>query len=180
MTKNVCIYGAASDVIDKVYKDATFELGQKLAGCGFGLVYGGGALGLMGAAANGFLSVGGKVTGIVPYFIREFEEVNILGETLFVDTMAQRKDKMEDLSDYFIIAPGGIGTMDEFFQVLTMNHLKRYDKPVILFNVNGYYNSLIQVLHEMVDKKFLKKETLNRLVIANNADDVINYLVYGR
>lgn len=177
MTKNVCIYGAASDVIDKVYKDATFELGQKLAGCGFGLVYGGGALGLMGAAARGFLSVNGKVVGVVPYFIREFEEVNILGETLFVDTMAQRKEKMEELSDYFIIVPGGIGTMDEFFQVLTMNQLNRYDKPVILFNIDGYYDTLIQVLKEMEEKKFLRENTLNNFIIANNADEVIDHII---
>lgn len=177
MTKNVCIYGAASDVIDKVYKDATFELGQKLAGHGFGLVYGGGALGLMGAAARGFLSVNGKVVGVVPYFIREFEEVNVLGETLFVDTMAQRKDKMEELSDYFIIVPGGIGTMDEFFQVLTMNQLKRYDKPVILFNIDGYYDTLIQVLKEMEEKKFLRENTLKNFIIANNADEVIDHII---
>lgn len=176
--KNICVYGAASNKVSDHFKEEVRNLGSKLAEYGYGLVYGGGSCGLMGAVAYGVLEGDGNVIGVVPYFMHEFEEVNVLGDTRFVKTMSERKDMMEKLADAFIIVPGGIGTMDEFFQVVTQNYLKRYDKPVILFNLDGFYNPLIMFLQKMVEQKCLKKETFQSIIVANSVNEIIQRLVY--
>lgn len=174
--KNICVYGAASNQVAEEYKRKVKELGKSLAEHGYGMVYGGGSCGLMGAAAYGVLENHGNVTGVVPGFMYEFEEINHLGDTKFVKTMSERKDMMEDLSDAFVIVPGGIGTMDEFFQVLTQRYLKRHFKPIILYNINGFYDSLMKFMDEMVEQKCLKRETVNYIRIANTVDEVIAQL----
>lgn len=172
--KTICVYGAASNEVSDRFKEAVRELGRRMAEHGYGLVYGGGSCGLMGAVAKGVAEGNGSVIGVVPDFMNEFEEINVLGETRFVKTLSERKDMMESLSDAFIVLPGGIGTMDEFFQAVTQNYLRRYRKPVILFNLDGFYDSLILFLQEMVKQKCLKQETLNSLVVANSVQEVMD------
>jgi len=148
-----CVYGGASERIDKLYKDEVEKLGEVIAKCGFSLVYGAGATGCMGAIARSVREQGGHIMGITPDFIKDFEDIFPCDNTVMVDTMAERKTLMEKHADFFIITPGGVGTMDEFLQVLTLKYLKRTTAPIYILNTNGFYNSLIALIDDLVDKK---------------------------
>ena len=156
---NVCVYGAASPRIDRVYLQAAEELGRELALQGCTLVFGGGQTGVMGAAARGAASAGGKIIGVAPRF---FDQEGVLYRNCtqfhFTDTMRQRKELMESLSDAFAMAPGGIGTLEEFFEILTLRQLGRHNKPILILNTRGYYNSLGQMLEEAVRQGFLEEK----------------------
>lgn len=122
----ICIYGAASDNIDKIYKTNGEELGREIARRGHTLLFGSGACGLMGACARGAESLGGNIVGVMPAFMEEYEGIyRNCTERIITETMAERKSIMEERSDAFIITPGGIGTLDEFFQILTLVDLDR-------------------------------------------------------
>ncbi len=137
----ICLYGAASDRISDDYRDDVFALGAEMGKRGHKMIYGAGATGLMGAAARGMDSVGGHVIGVTPHFMHELEPVYDCTELINTETMAERKNIMEKYGEAFVIVPGGIGTFDEFFQVLTLKELGRLGKkPIVLFNVDGYYN----------------------------------------
>ena len=152
----ICLFGAASDSVPAVYLTQTERLGEALAARGHGLIFGGGASGMMGAAARGAHRMGGRITGVAPRF---FDRPGILSplcsELILTDTMDERKTIMEDRADGFIIAPGGIGTLDEFFEVLTLRSLGRHGKPVALFNVAGYYDELMGFLRKMERETFI-------------------------
>ncbi len=173
----ICIYGASSCVIDPSYIDEAEKLSKILAKNGYSLVFGCGANGLMGAAARGFYSENAEIIGVVPSF---FNVDGILFEhctnTIRTDTMRERKQIMEDLSDAFITTPGGIGTFEEFFEMLTLKQLGRHTKPMILYNINGYYDKMLDMLNTSVDEKFMNKETLDLFAVLNTPDEVINYL----
>lgn len=151
----ICVFGAASDDIDEVYIKSSEALGEKLAQGGHTLLFGGGVTGVMGAVARGVHRCGGHIIGVAPRF---FDQPGVLtadcDELIFTDTMAERKNIMEDSSDGFIIAPGGIGTLDEFFQVLTLRCLGRHDKPVAVFNPGGYYDELLVFLRKLQSQGF--------------------------
>ena len=142
---NICVFGAASDRIDASYIAAVEALGQEMARRGHALVFGAGANGLMGAAARGVHQGGGTIYGVIPSFFRD-EKIEAIFENctelIFTETMAERKSKMEDLADAFLIVPGGIGTFEEFFQVLTLKQLGRHTKPIAIFDINGYYEHM--------------------------------------
>ena len=148
---NICVYGAASKNIDPKYTDAGYDLGLKLAKRGHGLVFGGGNGGMMGAVARGAHDGGAHIIGIAPSFF------NIDGvlyphsdEIIYTETMRQRKQKMEDMSGAFIVTPGGIGTFEEFFEILTLKQLARTDKPLVILNTAGYYDSMLMMMrHSM-------------------------------
>lgn len=148
-----CVYGGASDKIDPIYINEVKRLGEVIAENGFSLVYGAGATGCMGAVAKGVSEKGGYVMGISPHFIKGFEDIYDCDDTVMVDTMSERKMLMEKHADVFVIAPGGIGTMDEFFQVLTLKYLKRLEKPIVVLNVNGFYDKLIELIDDLVKNK---------------------------
>jgi len=173
----VCIYGASSCVIDESFIKETEKLAERLAGEGYSLVFGCGANGLMGAAARGFYSKGAEIYGVVPKF---FNVDGILfdkcTEVIKTDTMRERKQIMEDMSDAFITAPGGIGTFEEFFEMLTLKQLGRHSKPMIVYNINGYYDKLLDMLSTSVDEKFMNRETLELFAVLDDPDDVIRYL----
>ncbi len=153
-----CVYGGASDRMDEFYKGEVEKLGNIIAKNGFSLVYGAGATGSMGAVARGVREADGYVMGISPFFIKTFEEIFDCDNTLIVDTMSERKTLMEKHADIYIIAPGGIGTMDEFFQVLTLKYLKRISEPIVILNINGFYDSLIALIDDLISKKVVTKE----------------------
>jgi len=161
---NICVYGAASDRIDKEYIEIVERLCHELGSHGHTLIFGAGACGLMGAAARGFHEGGGRVIGVVPSFFRT-ERVEALYEEsdqiLFTSNMGDRKTVMEENSDAFIITPGGIGTFDEFFQILTLKQLKQHNKPIALFNINGYYYSIQALIHNGVEEQFVKEPVLD-------------------
>ena len=174
---NICIFGASSELIDKSYLDSAEELGRKLALKGHSLVYGGGAQGVMGASARGVKSAGGRVIGVSPSFFNVdgvlFEECD---ELIYTETMRERKAVMEDNADAFIIAPGGIGTYEEFFEIFTSKQLARHSKAIVIFNHNGYYNKLIEAMKDAEEKKFIRYPTLELYEVMEDIDEIIEYL----
>ena len=173
----ICIYGASSDDISKNHIEKTYELGQKLALAGHSLVFGGGAHGLMGAAARGFADKKGEIIGVSPKF---FDHDDILypncTELIFTNTMRERKQIMEDKSDAFVVTPGGIGTFEEFFEILTLKQLERHNKPIAIFNTDGYYNPMIELLNHAVTQGFMRKACMDIFKVTDNADELIDYI----
>lgn len=145
-----CVYGGANERIADQHKDKIELLGKIIAENEFALVYGAGATGCMGAVARGVKENDGFVMGISPDFISEFEEIFNCDNKIMVDTMAERKTLMEKHADVFFIAPGGIGTMDEFFQILTLKYLRRIDTPIVVLNLDGFYDTLIALINDLV------------------------------
>ena len=174
---NVCVFGASSDNIDASYFESVENLGRKLAESSHTVVFGGGAHGLMGAVARGAAKNGGKIIGIAPSF---FDVGDILykdsGELIFTETMAERKKMMEDISDAFIAVPGGVGTFEEFFEVLTLKQLQKHNKPLVIFNVNHYYDKLEELLEEIVKAGFMKRECKSVYKVCTSAEELIEYI----
>ena len=152
MTKRyfACVYGGASESIDSRHKESVENLGKLIAKSGFDLVYGAGASGCMGAVARGIKAENGFVMGVMPDFMSGFESLFECDETIVAGSMAERKIIMEKHADIFFITPGGIGTMDEFFQVLTLKYLKRIDVPIVVVNLEGFYDSLINLIDDLI------------------------------
>ncbi len=173
----ICVYGASSNLIDKSFMTATEILGVKMAQKGHGIVYGGGANGLMGAAARGIVKGGGEVIGVAPSFFEVdgvlFEECT---EFIYTETMRERKQIMEKRADAFVMLPGGVGTFDEFFEILTLKQLGQHKKPIAIFNINGYYDSLTDMLKNAVEHKFMTEECLKLAPVFTDADKLIDYL----
>lgn len=175
--KYICVYGGASERIDDSIKKDVKELGKIIAENGLSLVYGGGATGCMGAVADGVSENGGYVFGIAPYFINEYEELFPCDKTIMVDTMSERKLFMEKFADMFIIVPGGVGTMDELFEILTLKYLKQLDAPIVILNLNGYYDSLVALIDDMVKYRAagIGIKELIEVIDDVNDDRIINY-----
>lgn len=180
---NICVYGAASDLIDKVYIEDGEALGFKMAERGHDLVFGGGGGGLMGAVARGVHRHGGvKITGIVPdFFLEDGKHVDGLlfdkiDEYIETDTMRERKSLLDELADGFIITPGGIGTYDELFEMLTLKNLGQHKKPMAVLNTAGYYDSLLAVLDTGIKAGFIKEKVRNLLFISDNIDEILDYV----
>lgn len=173
----VCIYGSARDTINEEYLKEGEELGELLAYAGYSLVFGAGKTGMMGAVNRGILKAGGRSIGVTPTFMKEFEPVGNCTEIVYTDTMHARKKTMESLGDAFIITPGGIGTMDEFFSIITQKQLKQNVKPIVILNYDGCFDSLINMLNDMVDEKFMTEETLQLYTVVESAKDAVDYLL---
>lgn len=175
--RNICVYCGSSGRAPDVYKEAAVAMGKILGEGGYTLVYGGGSVGLMGLVANSTLSNGGKAIGIIPRHI-EAREIGHpdLTELHVVDSMHVRKQMMVDRSDAFIILPGGIGTMDEFFEIMTWRQLGLHDKPIIVVNVNGYWTTIIDMLEVMVREKFLRQEDRDCVVVVESPEQVFEAL----
>lgn len=173
----ICIYGSASDDIARHYIEETEKLAVMLAQRGHSLVFGGGAAGLMGAAARGFHQKGAEIIGVVPTFFNVdgilFEHCT---EMIRTDTMRTRKQKMDDLAEAFITTPGGIGTYEEFFEIITLKQLGQSRKPLVLFNIDGYFDPLRALLQNCVDGKFMPQHTIELVHFSDTADDVLHYL----
>ena len=176
---NIAVYGAASSLIDKSYVEAGEELGRKIAERGHGLVFGGGANGMMGAAARGVHEKGGYILGIVPDFFKEagseisYKECN---EYIYTDTMRERKRLMEIHSDAFIITPGGIGTLAEFFEILTLKQLGRHNKAIVIYDINGFYDEFAQALYKFVKEQFITDDCASLCKILKNPDEILDYI----
>ncbi len=166
-----CVYGGASEKIAAEHKEATERLGEIIAENSLALVYGAGATGCMGAVARGVKKAGGFVMGVTPDFIQSFEDIFDCDNTVKVDTMAERKTIMEKHADIFIVAPGGIGTMDEFFQVLTLKYLERTDVPVVLLNLGGFYDSLMVLMESLVKNNAVYREVYSLFDVFTDVED---------
>lgn len=170
---SVCVYCGSSARADQVYKDAAAALGRAIAAKGWDLVYGGGRVGLMGIVADSALAAGSKVVGIIPKHIqaREIEHTD-LTELHIVDSMHTRKQMMVDRADAFVILAGGLGTLDEFFEILTWKQLGLHDKPVVMLNVNGYWDKMLDAIRHIASEKFMRDEDLAMFQIVNSVEAV--------
>lgn len=176
---NICVFGAASNEIDKKFISAIEEMAEALAKKGHNLVYGAGNNGVMGASARGFVRGGGKVIGVIPEFFKETMAEVIktdCDELIYTQTMQERKKTMEDLADVFIIAPGGIGTFDEFFEVLTLKQLGRHNKPIVVYNLFDYYSPLEAMLDNAIEGKFLTETCKEIYSFESELPSLIEYL----
>ena len=171
----ICLFGSASDKIDRTYIEKTELLGQEMAKRGHSLVFGGGARGLMGAAARGIKKGGGEIVGVIPKF---FEDE--CTELILCDTMNERKQIMEDLADAFIITPGGIGTYDEFFEVLTNKQLGRHEKPIALYNIEGFYDELEAMMYTATNKRFIKANCRMLYMVFTDVEEMFGYIEHVR
>ncbi len=153
--KSVCVYCGTGSAVNEVYRETAAEVGRMLADQGVRLVYGGGSVGLMGIVSLACMQAGGQVTGIIPGHLSEKEGQNhAITDLVLVDTMHARKHLMVEQSDGFIVLPGGLGTLDETFEILTWKYLGLHDKPVVLLNVNGFYDPLLKMIDHMMAEGF--------------------------
>lgn len=175
----ICIFGAASNKINQKYIDEVEKLGEYLAENGHSLVFGAGANGLMGAAARGFKRKGGKIYGVIPTFFRE-ECVEVIytecDELIYTETMSERKAKMEDLADAFIIVPGGIGTFEEFYEVLTLKQLGRHTKPIAIYDIDGYYDKLEEFMEYSMQEGFINEVCREIYACVGNPQEATQYI----
>lgn len=175
----ICVYGSASNSIDEKFVKTTEEMGKALADRDHNLVFGGGANGLMGAAARGFRQGGAHIVGIIPrFFIREEIEAvcDICDEMMTPESMRERKLLMEDMADAFLVTPGGIGTFEEFFEILTLKQLCRHNKPIAVYDQFGYYSELEQLMQASMDKFFVKEKCKELYFISSDLKEIIDYL----
>ena len=171
---SVCVYCGSSSRVDESFKKAAHDLGTAIADAGLGLVYGGGRVGLMGITADAALGGGGRVVGIIPEHIQVLEvEHTGLSELLVVDSMHTRKRMMVDRSDGFVILPGGLGTLDETFEILTWKQLGLHDKPIVVCNIGGYWDPLQAMIDHMIDKGFARPTHKRMYTVVDTVDAVL-------
>ncbi len=173
---NICVYCGSSPGNDPTVIEAAEEFGKSLAKNGHQLVYGGSSLGVMGALANSVMQNGGNVTGVIPHglFKREVAHEGIT-KLIKVQDMHQRKSTMARLSDAFVALPGGFGTLEELFEIITWNQIGIMKKPVTIYNHDGFYNHLIAMIDHGFEAGFIRPENRSIINIANTLDEVLNY-----
>ncbi len=175
--KSICVYCGSSPGNDPLIIEKAQQLGKTLATNDITLVYGAAKIGVMGAVAQGALDHGGEVIGVIPEFLKIKEVVHTgLTELITNDTMHERKMELQRRADGFITLPGGFGTMEELFEVLTWSQLALHQKPVGMLNVNGFYDDLLSALKNMVDKGFLKQENLEILLVDTTVDGLLEQM----
>ncbi len=174
MMKRLCIYCGSSPGSRPEYAAAAHACGRTLTERGIGIVYGGGNTGMMGAVANAALEAGGEVIGVIPHHLAD-KELAHTGATqmIRVDSMHERKQRMADLSDGFIILPGGIGTLEEMFETYTWLQLGLHTKPIGLLNAGGFFDSLLAFLDHMVADRFLKAEHRAMLLVDDDIETLL-------
>ena len=175
---NICVFAGSSPGRLPVYVDSARRLGEAIARRGFGLVYGGASVGLMNAVADGALSCGGNVIGILPQWLEEWEVAHSgLTELRIVSSMHERKAQMADLSDAFVVLPGGIGSLEECFEVWTWSQLGIHQKSIGLLNVAGYYDQLQGFLDHVVAEQFLKPEHRDMLLSEAEPEQLLDNIL---
>lgn len=176
---NICVYGAASDKIDKIYVEEVEELGREIAKRGHDLVFGAGGSGLMGAAARGVHEGGGEITGVIPTFFLE-KDVEIVfpecDKVIYTKDMRDRKEKMEELADAFIMVPGGIGTFEEFFEILTAKQLEQHKKCIAVYDVNGYFALLDNMMEHAIKTHFVNDKCRDLYKTFSSREELFDYI----
>ena len=170
----VCVFCASSDAVADEYRAVARDLGRQIAELGWNLMYGGGNIGLMGEVARAALAAGGHVTGVIPHLLADrevaLEEVSSLLRT---DTMRERKALMDDGSDAFIVLPGGIGTLEELVEIVTLRQLGYHDRPIVLLDPTGYWDPLLQLLMRMVDQQLATPDLLGLVDTVDTVADAL-------
>ena len=175
--KNVCVYSASSTKIAPVYFAVAEELGHLLASKGINLINGAGSIGLMAATSNAALASGGTVTGVIPQFMVEQGWHHTgLTQLIETETMHERKRLMADMSDGVIALPGGCGTLEELLEIITWKQLGIYLNPIIILNIDGFYNPLLEMLQRAIDGNFMRPEHQNIWQVATSAQQAIELL----
>jgi uncharacterized protein (TIGR00730 family) len=173
----ICVFCGSSFGNDPAYREAARAIGSGIAKMGYSLVFGGGGLGLMGEVARAVLDGGSEIQGIMPAFLQALEpEVSPQEKLIITPHMQERKALMLQMSDAFIVLPGGLGTFDEFFEVAVEAQLKVHAKPIIVVNVNGYYDALDAMLHKTIKAGFAKEATLKLYYLADGAEAALEIL----
>jgi len=176
---NICVFGASSAHIDELYIEEVERLGEELAARGHKLVFGAGATGLMGAVARGAKRAGGAIHGVVPSFFTEREIERLFtdcDELDYTETMRERKAIMEDDADAFIITPGGIGTLEEFYEVLTLKQLGRHDKAIVVLDIDGYFEGLQAFMSTACERRFITEDCLELYTTVTSVEEALDYV----
>lgn len=175
--KLLCVYCSSSDRLDPQYGIAAEELGRELVARGWGLVYGGGRTGLMGAVARSVKARGGRVVGVIPEFMKARElAYDEADELVTVVTMRERKLLMEARADAFVALPGGFGTLEEIMEILTLRQLDVVRKPCVFFNQAGFYDPLLQLFDRMLAEKFFKPSNMDLFRVATTVPDIFTQI----
>jgi uncharacterized protein (TIGR00730 family) len=175
--QSLAVFCGSKNGVNKIYLQHAIELGRIMASHNIRLVYGGGSVGIMGTIADEVLLNGGKVIGVIPQVLVDWErEHKSLSELLVVDNMHTRKKKMYDLCDAAVILAGGFGTLDEFFEMVTWNQLSIHDKRIYIINSGGFYNHLIGHINQMQQEEFLYEAARERLTVLNEPSELIPHL----
>lgn len=174
---SLCVYCGSSRGTNPAFVRTATELGTDMANRGIQLIYGGGRVGLMGACADAVMAGGGKVTGIIPQHLQDREIGHSgLTELKVVDNMHTRKRMMFDLSDAFCVLPGGLGTLEEFFEIVTWRQLGIHDKPIVLLNADGYWNHLVSMIDGIIDDGFAQPAVRQYFSVANSVGRLFDIL----
>lgn len=171
--RSVCLFCGSSDLSDRAYTEAARAFGRLTAAAGWRLVYGGGGVGLMGASARAAHEAGGRVLGVMPGFLRSRERLFDEVETLIVPSMHERKTIMYDQSDAFVVAPGGVGTLEEVIEVLSWKRLDLHSKPVIFLNLNGFWEPLLAVMEHSIAENMTPASFRQAWVVCDTVEAAI-------
>lgn len=178
MIKSVCVYCASSNQVDESYLQSAFELGKIFAKQNIEIVYGGGGSGLMGKLANGALHEGGKVTGIIPGFMKDVKwDHPDVANMQIVASMHERKRSFIEQSDAIVALPGGPGTFEELLEAITLKQLGQHTHPIVIVNLNNYFNPLIALLQQAIDQKFMAPHHALCWNVVNTIDEVIPAII---
>ncbi len=174
LLSSICVYCGSSEGGDPIYAEAAAKLGQAMGSEGIGLVYGGGSIGLMGIVARSVMTAGGHVTGIIPQFLREREVMlETAHELVVTGDMHERKRTMFDRADAFVALPGGIGTLEELVEIMTWAQLGQHRKPVLIANINGFWDPLVVLLRHMADEGFIRNGFEVNYLVADRVEDIV-------
>ena len=175
--KKICIFCGSSMGFDPIYREKAAELGQAMADKQCELLYGGGSVGLMKIIADVMMDRKCKVTGTITSHLMDMDVgYNDIDELIVVDSMAERKKILEEMADGFIAMPGGLGTMDEFFEAFVLSQLRVFDKPVALYNVNGFYDDIIHFIAHSTKEGFIRKEHANGLIVSDDPKELLEMM----
>jgi len=177
MISSVTVYCSSSNLAPRNYFNAAADLGLEFAKRGIGLVFGGGRVGLMGCIADAVMENGGTVKGIIPRFLEEREVAHYgLSELHVVETMHERKMKLAEWGDAYLVLPGGFGTLDELIEVITWKHLGHHHKPIILLNLNGFWNQLLLFFDRIAAENMVNEEQGSYYSVCNTTQEVLDIL----
>ena len=174
---NICVFCASSDHVEKQFFEAATRLGQLIGQGGHTLVFGGGRIGLMGAVARATHEYGGRIIGVIPHSMQDLEfPYELADEMIRVDTMRERKKIMDDRAHAFVALPGGFGTLEELIEVISHHYLDFHAKPVVIINIDGYYDPLRELFEHMIDHRFAKARYRDIYYFVNDPVQVFDYV----
>lgn len=176
--KSICVFCASSKLVDNSYKKVAKELGREIGKKGLNLVYGGASIGLMGCVARSVHEEKGKVVGVLPRFFRSKEDIEYhdADELVVTNDMRERKAEMDKRSDAFIVLPGGVGTLEEAMEILSMRQLKLTDKPLVFINSKGFFDNFKKTIDVMIDQKFAKENLRNLFAMTRDPKAALEYI----